>query len=150
MRQFGFGFHLGEEQHFLDKLLARHEHAKTIDADADARCGRHAILQGAQKVLIDNHSLVVAFVGQFHLLFKTFLLIDGVVEFGVGIGQLLAVHHEFETLGEAGFRAVHLREWAHLHGIIGDEGGLDESAFTELTKDFVDELAFAKRGIDAF
>ena len=55
----------------------------------------------------------------------------------------LAVDHQFEAFGEAGFGAVHLGEGRHFHGIVGDEGGLHEGAFAERAEDFVDELAFA-------
>ena len=38
---------------------------------------------------------------------------------------------------------MHLGQWRHFHGIVGDEGGLDELALAGLTKDFVDEFALA-------
>ena len=46
-RSFLFRTHLREEQHFLNLGLSRHEHHEAVDADADARGGRHAILQRA-------------------------------------------------------------------------------------------------------
>lgn len=38
---------------------------------------------------------------------------------------------------------MHLGQWRHFHGIVGDEGGLDELALAGLTKDFVDKFALA-------
>ena len=67
-------------------------------------------LQCAQEVLIDDHRLVVALVGQSHLFHEALLLVDGVVQLRVGVSQLLTVYHQLETLGEAGLRAVHLGE----------------------------------------
>ena len=89
-----------EEEHLLNVGFAGHEHHQAVDADADARCGRHAVLQCAQEVLVDNHSFVVALVGKAHLLLEAFFLVDWVVKLRVGVGKFLAVHHKLETLGE--------------------------------------------------
>jgi hypothetical protein len=37
-------------------------------------------LKGAEKVLVDDHGLVVAFVGQSHLLHEALLLVERVVQ----------------------------------------------------------------------
>ena len=42
--------------------------------------GGHAVLECAHKVVVDNHGLVVAFCAQTHLLYESFVLVDGVVE----------------------------------------------------------------------
>ena len=129
-----FGLHLREEEHFLDERLARHEHGETVYADANTAGGRHAVLQGAQEVVVDDHCLVVTLVSELHLLDETLLLVDGVVQLGVGIRQLLAVYHQLEAFGQSGLGAVHLRQGRHLDGIVRDEGRLDERAFAELAK----------------
>ena len=72
-------------------------------------------------------------------------MINGVVEFGVGVGQFLAVHHQFKTLGQFGVVAVTLAERRHLDGIVGDKGRLDVGALAFLTEDFVNQLTFAHR-----
>ena len=143
LRHLLLGFHLWEEEHLLDECLARHEHDETVDTDADARCRRHTILECAQEVLVDDHRLVVALVGQFHLVDEALFLVDRVVELRVCVGQLLAVDHEFEALGESWLRAVHLGEWRHLHRIVGDKGRLDEGSLAELSEELVDEFALA-------
>ena len=90
--------------------------------------------------MIDDHSLVVALVSKLHLLNETLLLIDRIVKLGIGISQLLTIHHQLETLSKSGLRAVHLGKRRHLNGIIGNEGWLDEGALAKLTKEFVDQL----------
>ena len=142
------GLHLREEEHFLNGRLAGEEHHEAVDADADARGGGHAVLERAEEVLVDDHRFIVTLVGQTHLIHETLFLVDGVVELGVGVGQLLAVDHQLETLGQAGFAAVHLRQRRHFHGVVGDEGGLDELAFAGFAEDFVDQLALAHTLID--
>ncbi len=127
----------------MNGRLARHEHGQAVDADANARGWRHAILQRTQKIVVDDHRLIIAFVGQAHLLFETLFLVDWVVQLAVGIRQLFAVHHQLETLGQTCFRAVHLGQRTHLYRIIGDECWLNECAFAEFAKNLVDQLAFA-------
>ena len=43
---------------------------------------------------------------------------------------------------------MHLGQGRHLHGIVGDEGGLDEGAFAELTEEFVNQFALTHRLVD--
>ena len=60
--------------------LSGHKHYQSVHAYAHARCGGHAVLECAHKVVVDNHGLVVAFCAQTHLLYESFVLVDGVVE----------------------------------------------------------------------
>ena len=94
--------HLWEEQHLLNVCLARHEHHQTVDTNADTTRRRHTVLQRAQEVLIDNHRLIVALVGQAHLFLEPFLLVYRVIKLRISVGQLLTVHHQLETLGQSG------------------------------------------------
>ena len=105
-------------------------------------------MQCTQEVLVDYHRLVVTLVGKFHLVDESLLLIYRVVELRVGVGKLLAVYHQFKTLRESWFRAVHLGKWRHLHGIVGDECGLDISALAELSENLVNEFALAHSVVD--
>ena len=141
------GLHLGEQKHILDALRAGHHHHQAVDADAHAGGGGHAVLEGADKVEVDEHGLVVAFLAEAQLLLETAQLVDGVVELGVGVGQLLAADEELETLGELGIVAVALAEGRHLDGVVGNEGGLDELVLALLAEDGVDELALAHGGV---
>ncbi len=145
---FLFGFHLREEHDLSYGVFASHEHDESVDADADAGGGGHAILECSEEVLVDNHSLVVALVGETHLFFETLLLVDGVVELAISVGEFFAVDHELEALGQAGFGAVFLGEGGHLDWVVGDEGWLDVSAFAELAEYLVDEFAFAHGVVD--
>ena len=77
-----FGFHLGEEEHLLDGGVAREEHHQAVNTDADARCGRHTILECAEEVLVNEHRFIVTLVCQTHLFEETFFLVDGVIELG--------------------------------------------------------------------
>ena len=43
---------------------------------------------------------------------------------------------------------MHLRQRRHFHGIVGDEGRLNETAFAEFAENLVDEFAFSHRFIE--
>lgn len=57
--------------------------------------------KGAQEVVVDDHCLVVALVGELHLVDEALLLVYRVVELRVSVGKLLTVDHQLETLGES-------------------------------------------------
>ena len=99
---FLFGTHLREEEDILDRGLAGHEHRQSVDADTHTRAGRHTVFEGADKIHVDEHRLVIAFLRETQLLLETLQLIDRVVQLRVGVAQLLAVYEELETLGEIG------------------------------------------------
>ena len=143
-----FGAHLREEEHVLNVAVSGHEHHESVDTDTDTAGGWHAILQGAQKVVVNNHRLIVALIGKSHLFHKSFFLVDRVVEFAVGICQFLAIHHQFKSLREPRFAPVFFGERRHFHGVVGDERGLHESAFAKFAEYFVDEFALAHGVVD--
>ena len=132
-----------EKKHLLDSGLAGHEHHESIHADTHARCGGHAVFKGADKIVVDDHGLVVAFFRETHLLHEALILVDGVVEFGVGVGQLLAVDHQLEALGELRIVAVSLCKRRHLYGIVDYERRLDVGPLALLAENFVDQFSFA-------
>ena len=92
--------------------------------------------------MVDNHGFIVALVGEFHLLNEAFILVDRVIELGVGVGKFLAVDHELEAFGQFGIVAVTFCQGRHLDGVVDDECGLNVGAFALFAEDFVDELAF--------
>ena len=137
-----------EEENLLNRGLARHEHDQTVDADTDTAGGGHAILQGTQEILVDEHRFVVALLAQAHLFDETLFLIYRVVQLRIGIGQFLTVDHQLETLGQCRITAVFLGERRHFHRIVGDKGRLDISTLAELAENLVDKLAFTHRVVD--
>ncbi len=142
------GAHLGEEKNFLDVGLSGHHHHESVDTHTHARCRRHAVLERAYEVLVDDHSFVVTLIGEFHLLDKSLVLVDGVVELGVCVAEFLAVYHQLETFGELGVRAVFLGEGRHLDGVVDDECGLDVFALAGLAEYLVDEFSLAHCLVD--
>ena len=125
--------------------MTGHEHREAVNADADTRGGRHTIFECAHEIVVDNHRLVIALIGKLHLIHKAVVLIDGVVELGIGIRQLFAVDHQLKTLGQTGLIAVHLRKRRHLHWVVSNERRLNKRTLAGLAEDLINELTFAHR-----
>ena len=52
--------HHGEEQDILDAVLSGHEHCETVYADTDTGGGRHAVLKGADEVVVNVHGFIIS------------------------------------------------------------------------------------------
>ena len=145
------GAHLREEEHFLDGRLVGQHHDQSVDADADAAGGRHAVFQGTQKVLVNEHGFIVAAFAELQLVFEPLALVVGIVELAVRIRHFGAVDHQLEPLRVSGVVAVDLGQRRHFHRVVHDEGGLHVMVFTLLAEQFIDELALAHAviGFDA-
>ena len=87
------GAHLREEENFLYGGLSGHEHDEPVHTYSHTRCGRHAVFESPDKVIVDEHGFVVSFFGEAELFFETQPLVDGVVELGVGISEFFTVYH---------------------------------------------------------
>ena len=121
-------------------MLARKQHGQAINSNPEPGCRRHAVFKGTQEVVIHSHGFIVAFLCQFQLFFKTFILIDRVVQLGIGIGNFLPVHIEFKTLYQPGFIAVFFGERTQFKWIIQDEGWLYQVFFNFLAEYFVNDF----------
>ena len=104
--------------------------------------------KGADEVHVDEHRLVVALLREAQLLLETLQLVDRVVQFRVGVAELLAVDEQLETLRKIPVVAVALAQGDISMGVVADERRLDEVALTVLAEDGVDEFALAHRVVD--
>jgi hypothetical protein len=78
----------------------REVHEQAIDPDPDAARGRHAVLHGAQVILVHLTRLVIARRPEPRLRLEPLTLIDRVVQLAEGVRQLLATRKQFEPLRE--------------------------------------------------
>ena len=81
------------------------------------------------------------------LVLKALALVNGVIELGVGVGDLRAIDEQLEPLRVPGLVTVRLGKWRHLHRVVRDEGGLHQVVLALLSKDFVDQFALAHGGV---
>ena len=110
------------------------QHGEPVDADPLPRRRRHAVLEGADVVLVHPLRLVVAPRALGRLLLEAPPLVDGVVELGVGVGQLAAADVQLEPVDQARILALLLGQRRQLDREVGDERRLDEAGSTRLSK----------------
>ena len=84
------------------------------------------MLQAGDEVLVQQHGLVIARLTLIHLGLEAAHLVDGIVQFRVGVREFHAADEELEAVHEAVVALQRLGEGRQLDGIVGDEGGLDE------------------------
>ena len=99
-------FHRRDLVHIPDGCAVGQQHGESGDAVADAAGGGHANLHGVEEVLIGVLGLFVALLGEGVLGGEALALVDGIVELGVGVAHLPAVHEELKALGEVGIRGL--------------------------------------------
>ena len=91
-----------------------------VDADAQAAGRGHAVLQGADEVVVHlGHRVFLRQAGE--LLRKSLLLHDRVVQLGVGVGQLHAVDEQLEALGDGRVARLPLGQRAERGRVVVDE-----------------------------
>jgi len=83
------------------------------------------VLEGIHEDLVVEHALVVSFLLLLDLLEEELFLDEGVIEFGVGVAELVVLDEEFEPFGESGFGAVVLGQGRHELRVLDDEGGVE-------------------------
>jgi len=76
------------------------QHGQTVDTNAFARGGRHAVFQRHHIVFIVEHGFVVAGVFFRHLGAKTLGLVFSVIQLGKAVGNFAAADKELEALGD--------------------------------------------------
>src|SRR5687768_18024768 len=97
-----------EQDDVADVLRAREIHEEPVEADADAARGRHAVLHGAQVVLVHPRRLEVAGRPQPRLRLEAPPLVDRVVQLAEGVRELASVREQLEALGERRVPALRL------------------------------------------
>src|SRR4051812_44857919 len=104
--------------------MASQQHGEAFYAKTNACRWRHTVLEGAQEIIIYIHSFFIAAFHQSNLFFKTFALVDGIIQFGVSVGYFLTVYDQLKTLYQSRFAAVLFSERAHFYRVVGNESRL--------------------------
>lgn len=142
--------HERESKDLLDAVVVRQEHDQTVDAHTPATSRGQAVFQAGAEVLVDDLGLVVTLVLLAGLLLESQTLVEGVVQLGVGVDNLLLADEGLETLAETGVLAVVLGQRRHHLGVAGDEGGVDAGLLDELTHQLVQHtgVGHGRRALD--
>lgn len=131
--------HEGESQNLTNGVVVGQEHDHAVDTHAPTTSGRQTILERGTEVLINELSLVITLVLLASLLLEAQTLVKGIVQLGVGVGNLLLADERLEALAETGDLAVVLGEGAHDLRVAGDEGGVDAALLDVLADELVDD-----------
>lgn len=97
------------------------------------------MLQGVHEHVVVEHGFVISFILLLHLIKEQILLHEGIVEFGVGIAELMVVDKQLEALGESRLASMILGKGRHQLGMLHDESGILALAFEEVANQLVDE-----------
>src|SRR5690606_42011251 len=97
---------------------------QAVDTDTLACSRRHAVFQRADEVGIEMHGLVVAGVLLGHLGVEALGLILGIVQLGIGVGNLTAADEQLEAVGDVGVLVVATRQRRDLERVLGNKGRL--------------------------
>src|ERR1035441_587549 len=109
------GAKLREEDDVADALRARQEHAEPVDAHAHAACGRHAVLEGEEEVVVDALRLAPG------LPLEHLALDVGIVLLRVRRGDLHAADAQLEHVEGRRILAAYLRERIELPRQVEEE-----------------------------
>src|SRR3954471_18725707 len=98
--------HRGKEDDFPDRLAPGEDHHEPVDPHSYPACGRHAVLQRADEVLVVGLRLLVALGRQLALRLEAGALLVRVVQLGEGIGELHAGGKALPALDQPGLGAM--------------------------------------------
>src|SRR2546427_11969704 len=90
---------LGKQDHVSDRSLVGKEHDDPIDSDTLSGGRRHAVLERAQKILVQGVGLLVARLPPGSLRLEPLALVEGVIQLGARVGDLPSGDVEFEPVG---------------------------------------------------
>lgn len=104
------------------------------------------MFQGVDECFIIEHGLIVSFLLLFDLLHEEIFLEERIVEFGVGVTELVVVDEELESLGESWFCPVVFGQWRH-HLRMFDNKGWVQTLGLEETSDQLVNQSYRRSGV---
>lgn len=98
--------HEGESKNLLDTVVVGKEHDQPVNTHTPSTGRRQTILQRSTEVLVDELGLLVTLVLLAGLLFEAQTLVEGVIQLGIGVDNLLLADEGLKTLAQTGVLAV--------------------------------------------
>lgn len=137
--------HERERKDFLDTVVVREEHDQSVNTHTPTTSWWQTVLQASTEVLVDDLGLVVTLVLLMSLLLETETLVEGVVQLGVGVDDLLLANEGLESFTETAVLTVVLGQWRHHLGVASDEGRVHAGLFDELAHKLVEHTGVGHR-----
>lgn len=135
-----------ESKNLLDGVVVGNEHDHAVNAHTPSTSWWKTVLKRGAEVLINELSLVVTLVLLPSLLLETHTLVEGIVQLGVGVANLLLADESLETLAESGEVTVVLGERRHHLGVASDEGWVDAGILDPLADELVEHAGVGEWG----
>lgn len=136
-----FGPHHGKEEDFAEVFGTSEEHDEAVDSDSASAGGWHPAFEGEEELLVHGVGFVVAFVAFAELLFESFPLVDGVVDFAESVADFASEDVPFESAGESEAVGVFFGEGGCFYRVTDNERGLLEVGFDKVFEEFFDDSA---------
>ncbi|KAI6763412.1 hypothetical protein HG531_012800 [Fusarium graminearum] len=137
--------HEWESKDLTNGVVVSQEHDHSVNTHTPATGRRQTVLERGTEVLIDKLSLVVTLVLLAGLLLETQALVEGIVQLGVSVGDLLLAHESLESLAQTGDLTVVLGERAHDLRVASDERRVDTLLLDELANQLVNHAGVSQR-----
>ena len=137
--------HEREGESLLDAVVVGKEHDHTVNAHTPATGGRKTVLHGSEEGLVHDLGLVVTLCLLCGLLLEAETLVEGIVQLGVCVDNLLLADEGLETLTETSVLTVVLGERRHHLGVPSDECGVDAFLLDELANKSVEHTGVGER-----
>jgi hypothetical protein len=138
--------HEWEGESLLDAVVVGEEHDHAVDTHTPATSGGKTVLHGSEESLVHDLGLVVTLCLLCGLLLEAETLVEGIVQLGVGVDNLLLADKGLEPLTETGVLTVVLGERRHHLGVAGDECGVDALLLDEFANKSVEHAGVGERG----
>gem|GEM_PF-4012151 len=125
------------------------QHDQPVDPDPFSGGRRHPVLEGAEKVLVDEMRFFIARLTLSRLAFKPFTLVQRIVQLGKGIRDFSSGNVELEAIRQARVRILPSCERRNFDRVIGNESRLCKFGSTVSSKislTIVNNEAFGSTG----
>ena len=130
-----------EQDHVADRWRVGQQHDQTVDADTFTGCRRHAVFQRADEVGIEMHGFIITGILVTNLRVEALGLILGIVQLGVGVGDLAAADEQLEAISDVRIVVATTRQRRDFERITGDEGWLLQLVLDQLLENHHLQLA---------
>src|ERR1700730_3768824 len=133
--------HQRKQDDVADGEAVGQQHHEPVDPDALAGCGRQAVLERADVVVVHVVGFEVAARAIGQLLFEPPALLSGIIELAEGVCHFETADEQLESFDRVWIIGLLLREWRDLGWKVVDKRRLNEALLTQRFEDAGRELA---------
>ncbi len=121
-----FRLHMREKDDVSDRGRIGQQHDQPVNPDALSGSRRHAVLQGTDIIDIEYRMYLIIIAPFGNLFLKAFSLVDRIVQFAEGVGNLPAGDKQFKAIGDTRVVLVAPGQRRDFGRVGGDKGRIDQ------------------------